>query len=208
MLWSFLPVAALLTLTPGPATVLVVRSAARGGRREALATTLGNDVGVLVWGLAAAVGLAAIIAASAAAFTAVKLAGATALVVLGAYWLFRAGSIQAADADALRTDRQTGVRTAFAAGLLTAVTNPKLAAFYVALFPQFLPDDGSVLGAALAMALLVALLDLIWYSTLALLVARVAGVLLEGGWLRRVQRACGALLVGLGIRLAFEQRAS
>jgi len=208
MLWSFLPVAALLTLTPGPATVLVVRSAARGGRQEALATTLGNEVGVLMWGIAAAVGLAAVVAASATAFTVLKLVGAAGLVLLGAYWLLRAGSIQHADAEVPTRPRRHGWRPAFAAGLLTAMTNPKLAAFYVALFPQFLPDDGSVLGAALAMALLVALLDLVWYSALALIVARVARVLLEGGWLRRVQRACGALLVALGIRLAFEQRAS
>jgi threonine/homoserine/homoserine lactone efflux protein len=188
--------------------VLVVRSAARGGRRQALATTLGNEVGVLAWGLAAAVGLAAIVAASAAAFTAIKLAGATALVALGVYWLLRAGSIEAADTEVHRSRGQSGLRAAFGAGVLTAVTNPKLAAFYVALFPQFLPERGSVLAAALAMAFLVALLDLLWYSTLALLVARLARLLLEGGWLRRVQRACGALLVGLGIRLALEQRAA
>jgi threonine/homoserine/homoserine lactone efflux protein len=205
MLWSFLPVAALLTLTPGPATVLVVRSAARGGRSEAFATTLGNEVGVPLWGVAAAVGLAAIVAASTAAFTAVKLVGAAALVLLGAYWLLRAGSIQRRDAGAPDNDSREGLRTAFGAGLLTAITNPKLAAFYVALFPHFLPDHGSVLAAALAMGALIGLLDLVWYSTLALLVARLARALLDGGWLRRMQRACGAVLVALGIRLVFEQ---
>jgi threonine/homoserine/homoserine lactone efflux protein len=100
------------------------------------------------------------------------------------------------------------LRTAFAAGLLTAITNPKRAAFYVALFPQFLPEGGSVLGAALAMGALIGLLDLVWYSTLALLVARLARALLDGGWLSRIQRACGAVLVALGVRLVFEQRAA
>jgi threonine/homoserine/homoserine lactone efflux protein len=207
MLWSFLPVAALLTLTPGPATVLVIRSAARGGRGEALATTLGNEVGVLMWGIAAAVGLAAVVAASATAFTVVKLVGAAGLVLLGAYWLLRAGSTQHADAEMATTPRRHGWRPAFAAGLLSAMTNPKLAAFYVALFPQFLPNHGSVFGAAIAMGTLIGRLDLVWYSTLALLVARVARALLDGGWLRRIQRACGAVLVGLGIRLALEERA-
>jgi threonine/homoserine/homoserine lactone efflux protein len=148
------------------------------------------------------------VAASTAAFTAVKLAGAAALVPLGADWLLRAGSIQRRDAAPPDNDSREGLRTAFAAGLLTAITNPKRAAFYVALFPQFLPEGGSVLGAALAMGALIGLLDLVWYSTLALLVARLARALLDGGWLSRIQRACGAVLVALGVRLVFEQRAA
>jgi threonine/homoserine/homoserine lactone efflux protein len=77
------PVAALLTLAPGAATAMVVRSAVRGGRREALLTTVGNSVGVLAWGAFAAVGIAAIVAASAEAFAAVKLIGAIVLILLG-----------------------------------------------------------------------------------------------------------------------------
>ena len=80
---AFAPVAALLTVTPGAATALVVRSAATGGRRRALATTVGNSLGVLAWGCFAAMGIAAVVATSAAAFTAVKLAGAVVLVLLG-----------------------------------------------------------------------------------------------------------------------------
>src|SRR5829696_6985944 len=82
-LLAFLPVAAVLTLTPGVATALVVRSAVRGGRREALLVTAGNSLGVLAWAVFAAVGIATVVAASASAFTAVKLAGALVLVVLG-----------------------------------------------------------------------------------------------------------------------------
>jgi threonine/homoserine/homoserine lactone efflux protein len=80
---AFAPVAALLTVTPGAATALVVRSAAIGGRRRALATTVGNSLGVLAWGCFAAMGIAAVVATSAEAFTAVKLVGAVMLVVLG-----------------------------------------------------------------------------------------------------------------------------
>src|SRR3954451_4059628 len=80
---AFAPVAALLTLTPGAATALVVRSAATGGQRRALATTVGNSVGVLAWGCFAAMGIAAVVATPAEAFTAFKLVGAVVLVVLG-----------------------------------------------------------------------------------------------------------------------------
>jgi threonine/homoserine/homoserine lactone efflux protein len=63
-----------LTLTPGVATALVIRSALRRGRRAAFATTLGNSAGVLAWALAAAIGIAAVVAASVTAFTVVMLA--------------------------------------------------------------------------------------------------------------------------------------
>src|SRR6185437_7282431 len=83
-LLTFLPVAILLSLTPGVATALVVRNAARGGRRQAFLTTSGNSLGVLAWACFAAVGIAAVVAASAAVFDAVKLAGAALLLVIGA----------------------------------------------------------------------------------------------------------------------------
>src|SRR5437868_15521288 len=79
----FVGVAAVVTLTPGPATAMVVRSALRGGRRSAFLTTLGNSVGVLAWGNASAIGVSALIAASEIAFVALKVAGAIVLVWLG-----------------------------------------------------------------------------------------------------------------------------
>jgi threonine/homoserine/homoserine lactone efflux protein len=85
---AFAPVAALLTVTPGAATALVVRSAATGGQRRALATTIGNSVGVLAWSCFAAMGIAAVVATSAEAFTVVKLAGA--VVLVEGPWLARA----------------------------------------------------------------------------------------------------------------------
>lgn len=203
MLWAFLPVAAILTVTPGAATVLVLHSAARGGRREALATTVGNEIGVLAWAVAAALGLAAIVAASALAFTVVKVVGAIALVYLGLRALLRWEPPQAESEPQPRARTTLGaVRT----GLLTAIANPKLAAFYVALFPQFVPDGESVLLAALVMAGLLVALDFVWYSVLAALVARATRRVVESAWLKRAQQACGTVLVGLGVRLAFERR--
>jgi threonine/homoserine/homoserine lactone efflux protein len=96
-------------------------------------------------------------------------------------------------------------RPAFRDGLVTAIANPKLAAFYVALFPQFVPRGSSIFLASVFMGALLVLLDLAWYSALAALVARAASTFLQR-WLRRAERLCGAVLVGLGIRLALEQR--
>jgi threonine/homoserine/homoserine lactone efflux protein len=197
---AFVPVAALLTLAPGPATALVVRSAVVGGRRRALLTTIGNSLGVLAWGLFAALGIAALVATSAEAFTVVKLAGAVALIVLGIQSLRRGRD--PAPAPPARAPLGTAMRD----GLVTSLANPKLAFFYVALFPQFVPDGAPVLPSALAMAAMVVAFDLVWYSALAYLVARARRAFVEGPWLRRAERLTGAVLVGLGVRLALERR--
>jgi threonine/homoserine/homoserine lactone efflux protein len=195
---AFAPVAALLTVTPGAATALVVRSAATGGQRRALATTVGNSLGVLAWGCFAALGVAAVVATSAEAFTAVKLVGAVVLVVLGL--------------QSLRGPREHGARPAPARGaplrdgLVTSLANPKLAVFFVALFPQFVPAGAPALPSALLMAAMIVSFDLVWYSVLAYLVARARRAFVEGPWLARAQRLTGAVLVGLGARLAFERR--
>jgi threonine/homoserine/homoserine lactone efflux protein len=191
----FAPVAALLTITPGAGTAMVVRSAARGGRRDALLTTIGNSVGVLAWAGFAAVGIAAVVAASAEAFTVVKLIGAVVLVVLGVQSLRGHRSSEHAAPTAPLRD-----------GLVTSIANPKLAVFFAALFPQFVPDGAPVLPSALLMAATIVTFDLVWYSTLAYLVARAKRAFVEGPWLRRFERVTGAVLVGLGVRLALERR--
>ena len=204
-LLAFLPVAALLTITPGAGTAMVVRSAVRGGRRHALFTTTGNSVGVLAWGCFAAVGIAAIVATSAEAFTAVKIAGAVVLVAMGIQSLRGRHGLAAPDQD-LGAPSPPSDRVALRDGLLTSIANPKLAVFFVALFPQFVPDGAPVLPAALVMAGTIVALDLVWYSTLAFLVARARRAFVEGPWQRRFERLTGAVLVGLGVRLALERR--
>jgi threonine/homoserine/homoserine lactone efflux protein len=203
MLLTFLPVAALLTVTPGAATALVVRNAARGGRRSAFFTTTGNSLGVLAWGCFAAVGIATVVATSAAVFDAVKLAGALVLVVIGLRSIRRRPE---ADPDAAGGPGVVSGRAALRTGLITSLANPKLAVFFVALFPQFIPPGAGVLPSALAMVGVILTLDLIWYSLLAFLVARARRAFVAGGWGRRIERVTGAVLVGLGIRLAFERR--
>jgi threonine/homoserine/homoserine lactone efflux protein len=193
---EFAPVAALLTLAPGAATAMVVRSAVRGGQREALLTTVGNSVGVLAWAAFAAVGIAAVVAASAEAFAAVKLVGAVVLIVLGVQSLRgrRAEQQGLAPGRPLRD------------GLVTSLANPKLAVFFAALFPQFVPAGAPILPAALLMAGTIVAFDLVWYSTLAYLVRRARRAFVDGPWMRRFERLTGAVLVGLGVRLALERR--
>ncbi len=194
--------AALLTVTPGAATALVVRNAARGGRRHAFFTTTGNSLGVLAWGVLAAGGIAAVVAASTEVFTVVKLAGAAALIIMGGLSLARRDAVARPHEHHRSAGRGASDLGAVRDGLVTSVAKPKLAVFFVALFPQFVPRGAAVLPAALAMVALIVAFDLVWYSTLALVVSRAKRAFVDGPWARRVERLTGAVLIGLGIRLA------
>jgi threonine/homoserine/homoserine lactone efflux protein len=162
---SFLGVAVLLALLPGPATALVVRSAAVHGRREAFHTVLGNSTGILCWALASVLGISALVAASETAFLVLRVVGAIVLVWLGV--------------QALRGSRKAAVegvpgisRSHFAQGLMTSGANPKLAVFFIALLPQFVPAGGPVLPWTLAMATMLIAVDLVYFTLLAWAVSR------------------------------------
>src|SRR3712207_703127 len=122
---SFAGIAVLVSVTPGPATALVVRNAALHGRREAMLTTLGNSTGILMWALASVLGISALIAASEAAFVVLKLVGAVVLVWLGVQALRGRKTDEA-------TDPRAAARSAYGNGLVTSFANPKLAVFFVA----------------------------------------------------------------------------
>src|SRR3954447_19982050 len=121
---SFLGVAVLLSLLPGPATALVVRSAAVRGRRAAFLTVLGDSTGIVLWALASVLGISALVAASSAAFWVLKIVGAVVLVYLGVQVL-RGGK-------AVTQGRPGAARSSYVAGLVTSGANPKLAVFFIA----------------------------------------------------------------------------
>jgi threonine/homoserine/homoserine lactone efflux protein len=198
MLWAFLPVAALVTITPGAATANVVRSALRGGWRAGVLTIAGNSLGVVAWGLLSVLGISALVAASEVAFLALKITGAVVLVYLGVQSIRHTGADVAASAP-------RPPRRAFRDGLVTSLANPKLAVFFIALFPQFVGDRGSVLPVTLLMIALIVAFDFAWYTTLAVLVSRAGRGFARSRLARRLERATGAVLIALGARVALER---
>jgi threonine/homoserine/homoserine lactone efflux protein len=196
---SFLGVAVLVSLLPGPATALVVRSAAVHGRREAFHTVLGNSTGILFWALASVLGISALVAASEAAFLGLKVVGAIVLLWLGVQAL-RGGK-------AAGEEQRPGIaRSPFAQGLLTSGANPKLAVFFLALLPQFVPDGAPVLPWTLAMAAILIAVDLVYFTLLAWVVSRAKRTLVGSRLARRVEQLTGAVMIGLGVRVALESR--
>ena len=198
---AFLAIAVVVVLTPGPATALVVRNSLRGGSRAAWATTAGNSTGILAWAMASVLGISALVAASEAAFAALKVVGAAVLVWLGIQAWRRARRGLPPQPLTAR-----GGASHYREGLLTSFANPKLAVFFVALFPQFVPDDASVLAATLTMAAIVVTMDLVYFTLLSVVVSRTRQAFVERGWAQRMERVAGAVLIALGIRLALTDR--
>jgi threonine/homoserine/homoserine lactone efflux protein len=199
---TFLAVAAAVTLTPGPAFALLLQTAAAHGRRVALANIAGNSIGVLIWGCLSALGVSALIAANHVAYNALRIAGAGFLLYLGLRALLSRGSPSAVSVSTTETHQS---RRAARKGLVNCLANPKLAVFFVALFPQFLTPGTAVLPAALGMAAVIVLFDIVVYGTVAVLVDRFRQTIRPHA-MRRLSQASGAVLVLFGLRLAREAR--
>jgi threonine/homoserine/homoserine lactone efflux protein len=193
---AFFPVAAMLALSPGPATALVIHSAARGGRRRAALAMAGDAAGLALWAVASMFGVSALVAASATAFTVLKVAGAGVLVWFGIQALRRSRSESAAHA------ARGGAP--FGRGVLTALSNPKVGLFYVALLPQFVPHGSALLPTTLLLAAEQILLSMLWYLVLASLVSRARAAFVRGA--RRLEAISGAALIGFGVKLASDAR--
>ena len=200
---AFAGVAALIVVVPGPDMALVLRNGVALGRRAAVATALGINAGLLVWALAAALGVAAVLHASATAFTALKLAGAVYLVWLGARALLDAwrGS---SESPAATTPKPRA--SPFRQGLLSNLFNPKIALVYTTLIPQFVDRNGSETGQTFLLAAVFIAMGLVWLTGYALLVAQAGALLRRPAVRRAVNAVSGAVLTALGVRLAFERR--
>jgi threonine/homoserine/homoserine lactone efflux protein len=187
----FLAVAVVVIVSPGPDFALTVHRTLARGRRAGIATALGVVSGQLVWEIATAAGLTALLVASHPAFVALRAVGAAYLVWLGLHALraaWRGEDVQ------FRRRRGSGYRQ----GLLSNVGNPKMAVFFTSLLPQF----GSSFGALVGHGLLFSALTLIWLA----IVVRLGGALRIPLVRRALDALTGAVLVAFGVGLAAERR--
>jgi threonine/homoserine/homoserine lactone efflux protein len=202
---AFLSVSGLLILAPGPDMALVARNALRSGREAASATALGVAAGILGWGIAAVVGVAALLAQSADAFSAVKLAGAVYLLYLALHSL-RAGVMPPKDDSADLASRVPMARgTAFRQGLLGNLLNPKAAVIFVTVVPQFIRHGDSPLRLAL-MLLAFELMIITWLTLYGYLLCRAGESALGRRFRRGLQTVSGLVLMGFAVRLATERQ--
>ncbi len=147
--WIAFVVASILFIqVPGPSLLFTIGRALTVGRRDALLSVVGNALGVTVQVFLIAVGLAAVVTASATAYTVVKVAGASYVVWLGIQAIrHRADARAALGRPAPTTGRGRALRT----GLVVGLTNPKTIVFFVAFLPQFVNAEAGHVGLQMAL---------------------------------------------------------
>jgi len=190
----------ILNLTPGPDTFYILGRSMAQGRSAGTASALGISTGSLVHTLAGALGLSALLAASASAFLAVKLAGAAYLVYLGARMLFSRASTVTIPA----SFSSSGFLAVYRQGLLTNVLNPKVALFFLAFMPQFIAADSpSKFAAFITLGFCFTITGTLWCLCLAWFSSLLGDRLRSSTTFAEVlHRTAGALFVFLGVRLA------
>jgi threonine/homoserine/homoserine lactone efflux protein len=203
-LLSFAAFAAVLTVTPGLDTLVVVRTAAVSGKVAAFAAALGVGLGCLAWAVASGLGLTAVLTASELAYNIVRWAGAGYLFVLG----IRALRAAFRRSSAALPEVSVPVRTpaaAFRVGLLTNLLNPKVGIFYLAALPQFLPKGTAALPASILLGLVHDIEGIIWFALLIFVVGRAAAWLTKAAVQRRLEALTGVVFIGFGVKLALSK---
>jgi threonine/homoserine/homoserine lactone efflux protein len=208
---AFLIASGLLTITPGLDTALVLRTVAMGGERRAIAASLGICLGLLTWGFSTSVGLGVLLNASRLAYNVLRVVGACHLVFLGCKMFSRSGLtfVQKVDLDptlAGNSARGDDQGRWFVRGLLTNLLNPKVGVFYVTFLPLFIQAGTSVVGFSMRLASIHVIEGILWFAVL------IAAVRPLSVWLRKMRvaktfdRITGAVFVGFGLRLLFDER--
>jgi threonine/homoserine/homoserine lactone efflux protein len=196
----FLAAAIVLALTPGPGIFYVLARTLAGGRREGFQSSFGTFFGGLFHVFAAALGVSAILAASAVAFHTVKYVGAAYLVFLGIK-MIRSRNVE------VPTESSAPKGGAFRQGILTEALNPKTALFFLSFIPQFIaPERGHIFFQFAALGILSVTLNTAADLAVVSLAGPLEGKLKSSSRFRRSQRTASGLgMIGLGAYLAFSE---
>jgi threonine/homoserine/homoserine lactone efflux protein len=200
--WLFIISGLLLNVTPGPDMAYIVGRSVQLGWRGGVMAALGISTGCVSHVFAAAIGLSALLMASATAFTAVKWLGAAYLCYVGLTMLL--SRARAPDNAAPGENNSVTLSRVFWQGALTNVLNPKVALFFLAFLPQFVDAEAQHKALAfLALGLIFIFNGTLWCVSVAIVAARASGrVKKSGRTMDFVNRGLGALFVYLGARIA------
>lgn len=227
---AFAVVAGLLTLVPGLDTALVLRSSLTRSRRYSWATAAGIATGAMVWGIAAAVGISALLTASEVAYRVLTTAGAVYMCWLGVSMIRRSirdgalpmptvdgapdaggsapSSAVAGDSSASGAVAGESTWRGWLVGAGTNLLNPKVGVFYIATIPQFLPAGVSPLAMGAALAAVHGILTLAWFGVLITAGALARRRLMNPRIMTAIDRGTGLVLIGFGAKLLWDSLTS
>ncbi|MEU6761011.1 LysE family translocator [Streptomyces sp. NPDC046853] len=211
---AFAGVAAIINVTPGLDTLLVLRTSVAHGRDGGFAAALGILTGCLAWGLATAIGLTALLTASHLAYDALRIGGAVYLAWLGGTALWRSrrrtgnGQARARGDDTAAEPAAPRDRwAAFRAGLGTNLLNPKAGLFYMSLIPQFIPAGAPVFGTTLLLTAIDLVELALWYWIVTYAAAALGERMRRPSFRRRLEQLSGVAFLGFAANLALHDRA-
>jgi threonine/homoserine/homoserine lactone efflux protein len=201
---AFCGVAAVLVVTPGPDMALVARNALVSGRSAVPVTVLGICAGIVVHAMAAAIGLSALLKASATAYAVVKVAGGIYLVYLGIQ-AWRASMRDEGDTEwMLGPARRFAGGSAFRQGFVSNVLNPKLVVFFISVLPGFTSPDDALFPQVVVLAIAFEVLTVVWLFTYGAAVARLGEAMRRPSVRHFLERVSGTVLIALGLKIAVD----
>lgn len=198
--WEFLVLCWFLTMLPGIDTAQILRSSIKGGPRLAYLTLFGIMCGVWFWGIITALGVSALLVASKNLYTALTYIGAAYLLYLGIRMVFEARRSGGLNLNAIPEEAGHALRRAF----MITFTNPKNGAFYVAVFPQFLPESMNPIIAGGALSSIHNFTCLVWFTGVIALTNKAKKFFAQPIVGKRMEIISGLALIGFGISMVLE----
>ena len=212
MAWSeiftFMFVASLLVMSPGPNGVLIAKTVQTSGRNAGFANVAGFIAGFYLHGALSILGISIILVQSATAFTIVKYIGAAYLCWIGLKSLWAAFQGERPSRTTAPARKKRTLLKAYVEGFLTNALNPKVSMFYLAAFPQFITIGETSVASAFLLVFLHSVINLVWFSAMVLLFAKLTAFTKSGGFQRGLKGITGVVFVGFGLKLARFQPSS
>lgn len=198
---SFIAVATLLVMSPGPNGVLIAKTVPLSGKAAGFANIGGFVAAFYVHGSLSILGISILLVQSAEAFLVFKMLGAAYLCWIGIRSLQAAWWNDKSTEGLKTTKKRVSIYGAFVEGFLTNALNPKVSMFYLAAFPQFVPVGGEV-SSAFLLVFLHSMLNLIWFSAMIILLSRIQTLATDSSFSRWLKSVTGAVFIGFGVKLA------
>jgi threonine/homoserine/homoserine lactone efflux protein len=200
---TFTAIAALAVMSPGADTLLVLRAIVERGTRAGLWTTAGICAGCTVHATLSAIGVSVLVTQSPRAYDALRLSGAAYLTYLGITSCYSALVPNHVVADGGAPAAIAGHEIGFRDGLIVNVLNPKVSLFYLALVPQFVERQHSIVWSYFMLTSIHILLGAAWFTLLSVVLGRIRAWLLAPLTRRLLDGLAGAIMIALALHTAF-----
>ncbi|PGO22578.1 lysine transporter LysE [Bacillus cereus] len=194
-----------LIILPGPDTAMATKNTLVAGKIGGVKTIFGTCVALLIHTLAAVIGLSALIVKSALLFSIFKYVGAVYLVYIGIKALLAVKSTADLTTNEVPINNENKHTSCFRQGFLTNLLNPKVAVFFLTFLPQFLNPNHNTFIQLLVMGLTYLILTVIWFAFYIFLIDKISAFMKKPKTQRYIQGVTGLVLIGFGIKLAFER---